>query len=199
MLKTVDVVETYDEVIKITEKTTGEYLSNIENFIASFETENIQLVAKPCYFFNGKFETKSKQKGACVFIRIQLHPNNIAPTQAKKEHYMKEFFSRKLVEFSKTTTGYSVKTYALQDKAMIRFLKKHLQKAREFKKKDIQTIYAVRESPEDVFRSLLYMGRYRSEIKTSYRGFDLIWIILALLIVLTLLRAYVHQVTIVRR
>ena len=188
MIKTL-YVHSYEEVRQLIMSALEVYLPQIENFTESFREHNIQLSVVPCYFYNGKFSTSNRQKGACVFVRVRLFPVGYSFAQAEKKYFSKKYFSHRIIEFTKTKGGYRVKIYPSKDTALHGFLEKILRRSMKIKTPEI----ALKENLGDVFRSVIFVDRYRSEVKNSLYGFDLHWILLIIALLLIVVNVHVHH------
>lgn len=182
----------YSEVLNLKETTCETFLKDYNYYVESFNELNIQITIKPCYFYNGKFRTRMRKKGSSVFFRIRIFPKQYSFEQAKKMNIVKEMFSHKVIDFVETSTGYRVKSNSLDDKILRRFLNKYLQKSIALSRDSKQPEYSLKESLCDVFRSLFLMYRYRNEVKTTFYGFDLHWIILIIVLILIILQTDAH-------
>lgn len=191
-MKQILCVKTYDDVLVLANKAIEDAVMRTETFAKAFNREHIQLVIKPCYFYNQRFHTKCRKKGASVFLRIQLFDDESTFEQATKKHMSKAFFSRKLIAFAENRNGYEVVLYPCQDAAMECFFSRLLNKVEFLKKRGKPAKNVLRENLGDVLRSVVFMNRYRTEVKTNFYSFDLQWIILFLVIILILLRVHAH-------
>ena len=180
-------LNTYEEVLEQTEKVFNNYLANFSEYFELFEEYGIQLVIKPCYFYNNSFKTNNRKKGSCAFFRVQLFPKRYTFAQAEKNHCYKEMFSHRIIEFNSHKNQYRVKVYSSKDRILKRFLNKYLKKCSIAKKKGVSTLLPLKERLADVFRSIFLMDRYRTRVKLTFYNFDLHWIILIIIIILTLI------------
>ncbi|MBE6799022.1 MAG: hypothetical protein E7525_04535 [Ruminococcaceae bacterium] len=181
------IVETYEEVAGIIDIAFNDYLNSFNGYFEKFNDENIQLAIKRCYFYNRRFVTASRKNGAVAFFRVQVFPKNLSFNQAKKNFLAKEFFSHKIAEFQRMKSSYRVEVYPANDRHLRVFLENILLKVSKANKRGRSSVIALKESLGDVFRSFVFMHRYRTEVKTTFRGFNLHWIILIIAVLLTIL------------
>lgn len=181
-------LEKYEDVLALIEKHYDDFSNQYSYYVNAFDTMNIKMEISPCYFYNMKFKMKKRQKGCCMFYRIRLFPKFFSFKHAQKKHLAKEIFSHKIIDFTKVSVGYKVKTNFNDDKILKTFLKNLLDRTIILNNSSKQGYMALKESICDVFRSFVLMHRYRSEVKTDFYGFDLHWIILLIAIILIILK-----------
>ena len=112
----------YEDVLTSQQIACNEFLANFSHYVELFKELDIQLTITPCYYYNAKFHTKVRKKGACVLFRIRLYPQSLTFEQAKKSHLSKEFFSHKIISYNETQQGYTIKRYSSTDKFLKSFL-----------------------------------------------------------------------------
>ena len=161
-------------------------------YIEQYNQCGIHLEMKLCYFYQGKYHTQRRSSGCFLAYRIRLYPSSLSFNQAVSAFCYKEFFSRKLAEIRKLPDGYQIKTYSPADIPLNRFLNKHLKKAHCYLRRNGNALLSIRESPGDIFRSFGHLNRYGAEIKRTFRGVELDWIYLLIVIILICISSYMH-------
>ncbi len=169
-----------------------EFLSQYGHFIGKYKELGITLSLQPCYFYSGKYHTQKRNSGCFIAFRIRLYPEKYTYTQARNKSLSQEFFSHKMAKIKKVSSGYQLVTYSAIDNAVNHFLKKYLSRAAMLYDQGAMPSLAIRETLGNVLRSFLYVYRYRSEVKRTYHGHSLEWIVLLLVVLLICARVYVR-------
>lgn len=188
-MKKTNIFISYNDVIILQQRSHVEFMTNFSRYVELFGKLDIQLTITPYYYYNAKFHTKARKKGSCMFFKIKLYPKSLTFEQAKNKHLVKEFFSHKIMSFTKTKKGYKTKLYSSNDKILKNFLARYLNRGSFLKTIGNEPQICLKESLSDIFRSFIFMYRYRNEVKTKYYGFDLSWIILIIALILIILEA----------
>lgn len=176
--------EKYDDVLDLVKRTCDTFVLEYDEYISRLECFDICITIRRCCFFNGKYHTRIRKKGCDIFMKISLFPKGYSYTQAKKRHWGKEMFSKKIMEFKETSKGYRVKVFGGKDNILKSFLKGRLRRCEKLNNRGKESKKSVKESLADVFRSFILVHRYRNQVKTTFYGFDLHWIILIIAIIL---------------
>lgn len=169
---------------------TGSFLSVYHSFYSEFQLYGIQLMMKPCYYYNGKYHSTKRNSGCSLVFRIRLFPNRLTYSQAVRQCVYQEFFSQTLAKISKKERGFEITKYNTHDASVERFLNKYLRKARLLSGKEKCATLAIRESATDILRSLFYIFRYKNEAKHTLNGVNLEYLFLAITAFLIAIRVY---------
>lgn len=185
-------VGSIEEVCKIEKDIAKEFTDEYDNYIAIYKQFGIALRITPCYYYNGKYHTDHRMTGCFLAFRIQCFPINLTFKQAVKEQKYKEFFSHKMLQIKKGLDYYKVRKYSICDRQLKGFLDKHIKRAKKYKQTQINPVQCLQERLADVIVSCIYIYRYRNEVKKTYHGFDLGWLLLILATILAGLSSYMH-------
>ena len=85
-----------------------------------------------------------------------------------------------------------MKEFSTRDVPLEKWLQNLLKRAEYLKQANKDTKLCTKESLLDILVSCIYIYRFRNEVKKTYRGFYLGWILLIVTIALIALNEYVH-------
>ncbi len=190
MEKSVCYVHSLDEVDKLELIIRRDFLADYEHFSEKFEQYGISLVLQPCYYYNGKFHTKRNNKHCYLMYRIVLLPKGCTLSQAQQKFSYKKFFSKKLATISKDVCGYRVKINGIKDWFFLYYINKYLAKAKAFSIRNLSCMRVLNENLVDVLWSIVFIYRYRNEVKHTIRGKSLEWVFLLFVFLLICLSSY---------
>lgn len=183
----------YEKVKELNSNACKLFLEYYSDYISAFSKYDIHMTMKPCYYYNGKFKTEMRKKGCYTVYRIRLFPKGLTYVQATKKHMYKEFFSRKIFQFKITSHNiYKINTFSKDDIILERFLKHYLYKAKKLYQQTNEPIKSLKESGADIINSICLIYRYRTEVKSTFYGFDLNWLLLLIIVIAILLRIEAH-------
>ena len=183
----------WEEISHLDQLVQEAFCSMYDTYAAKFKKYGILVKLQFRYHYAGKYHTDRKTEGYFLSAKISLLPEGCTYRQAAKKYRCKEFFSHKLAQVEKTEVGYRYVRFELADRPLTRFLDTYLRRAEQLHEQKKDPVLAIREEWMDVVRSVVYISRYRNEVKKSYRGFSLGWINLIVFSILIGIRGYMHQ------
>lgn len=154
----------------------NEFIVKYQDYVKLFESLNLKLEFSPVYhYYRDKrskicYHTTRGKKPCFLALKVCIFPDNQTIKQAQKNCFIKKFYSKKIISYTYADDKIILKDHSDVDCLLILFLKKHLNKAKRLKKKNIDTKYAIEESLSDVFRSIFVFTRYRTEEKLTFHG-----------------------------
>lgn len=170
------------------QKINDSFTDRYKHYVEAYQKYGVTLSLRPCYYYRGKYHT-NRNSNCFLAFRIRIFPECKTYSQAVLKHCYKEFFSHKLGTIAKHGDTIRLTTYSVNDVALCLFLDKYLKKLQD---PSVNNIEAIKEVPGDVLRSIVFIYRFRSELKRTYRGRDLSWIFICIVIFLISLSAYFH-------
>ena len=154
----------------------------------------IQMIMQPCFCHNKtqKYHTRRKVSGSFLAFKIKLFPSEVSYKEAKNKFMVREFISRKILSYRKSGEQIGAKFFGLKDLCLIWFLKGCLRKAGRYTDHNKGSHAAAKETFFDVLAPLVFIFRYRAEIKLNYRGHNLELYFIILIAILIILGNLIH-------
>jgi len=181
-----------NQIKEIEKANINRFIKKYGAFILKCQQYGLILDIIPCYYYNGKYHTQPRITKCYLSFRIRCYPSSLTFNQSIRNHLYKEFFSHKILDVQKKKDFYEVKEFSTRDISLEKWLQNLLKRAENLQKANKDAKLCAKERLLDVLVSCIYIYRFRNEVKKTYRGFYLGWILLIVTIALIALSEYMH-------